>query len=99
MPESGKVKYIGDIINKSGHQRATIKDRQSKGYGLVGAIFRNRNNTKKVNLGSKKTNITQNILKRDKIELKKEEFTRNKKKLVIYMSKTDIALNEREIKT
>ena len=39
MPESGKVKYLGDIINKSGHQRATIKDRQSKGYGLVGHII------------------------------------------------------------
>ena len=32
-------KYLGDIIDKSGNQRATIKDRQSKGYGIVGQII------------------------------------------------------------
>ena len=39
MHESGKEKYLGEIIEKSGNQRATIKDRKSKGYGIVGQII------------------------------------------------------------
>ena len=39
MHESRKEKYSCDIIDKSGNQRATIKDRQSKCYGIVGQII------------------------------------------------------------
>ena len=39
MHESNKENYLGDIIDKTGNQRATIKDRQSKGYGITGQIL------------------------------------------------------------
>ena len=39
MHESHQEKYLGDIIDKSGTQRATIKYRKSKGYGIVGQII------------------------------------------------------------
>ena len=34
-----KKQYLGDIIDKTGNKRATIKDRQSKGYGITGNIL------------------------------------------------------------
>ena len=39
MHESKKEKYFGDIIDTTGNQRATIKDRKSKGYGIVNQVI------------------------------------------------------------
>ena len=34
-----RLKYLGDIVDKSGKIRATIEDRQKKGHGLVAEIL------------------------------------------------------------
>ena len=39
MPNSDREKYLGDIVDKSGKIRATIEDRQKKGYGLTAEIL------------------------------------------------------------
>ena len=39
MHESNKEKYLGDIIEQSGTQRANIKDRKAKGYGIVSQVL------------------------------------------------------------
>ena len=39
MPNSDREKYLGDILDKTGKIRATIEDRQKKGYGLVSEIL------------------------------------------------------------
>ena len=39
MHESKKEKYLGDIIDNTGNQRATVKDRKSKGYGIVSQVL------------------------------------------------------------
>ena len=39
MTDSAKEKYLGDIVEKSGKIRATIEDRQKKGYGIVAEIL------------------------------------------------------------
>ena len=39
MTNSDSEKYLGDILDKSGKIRATIEDRQKKGYGLVPEIL------------------------------------------------------------
>jgi hypothetical protein len=36
---SDSEKYLGDILDKSGKIRATVEDRQKKGYGLVADIL------------------------------------------------------------
>ena len=45
MHESTKEKYVGHLIDQTGNQRATIKDRKSKGCGIV------REGTKEAPLG------------------------------------------------
>ena len=39
MHEANKEKYLGDIVNTTGNQRATVKDRKSKGYGIVSQVL------------------------------------------------------------
>ena len=39
MTNSDREKYLGDILDKTGKIRATIEDRQKKGYGLVSEIL------------------------------------------------------------
>ena len=39
MADSEKEKYLGDILDRTGKNRATIEDRQRKGYGLVSEIL------------------------------------------------------------
>ena len=39
MHESKKEKYLGDTINRTGSQRATIQDRKQKGFGIIGQII------------------------------------------------------------
>ena len=39
MSNSDKEKYLGDIIDNTGKCRATIKERQKKGYGIVAEIL------------------------------------------------------------
>ena len=39
MSNSIKEKYLGDIVDKSGKIRATIEDRQKKGYAIVAEIL------------------------------------------------------------
>ena len=39
MSNSDKEKYLGDIIDKTGKCRATIEERQKKGYGIVAEIL------------------------------------------------------------
>ena len=39
MKNSDQEKYLGDFINKDGKQHATIVERISKGYGIVGNIL------------------------------------------------------------
>ena len=39
MHESKKEKYLGDIIDNTGNQRATVKDRKSKVYGIVSQVL------------------------------------------------------------
>ena len=38
MHESRKEKYLGDIIEQTGKQKATITDRKSKGYCNVSQV-------------------------------------------------------------
>ena len=39
MSDSQKEKYLGDIVDTSGKIRATIEDRQKRGYGIVAEIL------------------------------------------------------------
>ena len=39
MHESKKEKYLGDIVDQTGNQRATVQDRKSKGYGIVSQVI------------------------------------------------------------
>ena len=39
MHEANQEKYLGDIVNTTGNQRATVKDRKSKGYGIVSQVL------------------------------------------------------------
>ena len=39
MHESKKEKYLGDTINRTGSQRATIQDRKQKSFGIIGQII------------------------------------------------------------
>ena len=39
MHESSQEKYLGDLIDQTGTQRATIRDRKSKGYGIVSQVL------------------------------------------------------------
>ena len=39
MHEANQEKYLGDIVNTNGNQRATVKDRKSKGYGIVSQVL------------------------------------------------------------
>ena len=39
MRNSDREKYLVDIVDKSGKIRATIEDRQKKGYGLTSEIL------------------------------------------------------------
>ena len=39
MKESDRVKYLGDILDKSGKVRNTINDRRNKGFGMVAEIL------------------------------------------------------------
>ena len=38
MHESKHEKYMGDIITKTGNQRATIQNRKLNGFGIVSQI-------------------------------------------------------------
>ena len=39
MHESSQEKYLGDLIDQTGTQRAIIRDRKSKGYGIVSQVL------------------------------------------------------------
>ena len=39
MHESRKERYLGDIIDQTGNQRATVKDRKLKGSGIVSQVL------------------------------------------------------------
>ena len=39
MQQSERVKYLGDILDKSGKIRNTINDRRNEGFGMVAEIM------------------------------------------------------------
>ena len=39
MTDSNREKYLGDIVDKTGKIRATVEERQKKGYAAVAEIL------------------------------------------------------------
>ena len=39
MSDSTREKYLGDVVDKSGKIRATVEDRQKKGFAIVAEIL------------------------------------------------------------